>query len=170
MAGQFAEFVPVVHIVGYPSTTAAKAHRIMHHTLGDGRFDMYEEMSKQITAGTAVLKNPETAAAEIDSLLTTMMQQSRPVYLGVPTDMAYAPVDDEGLKTPIDTVLPKDDPATLKSVVAEIRARFEVAAKPTVVIDGSKCHPTSSSIRGLITKQMLYATKFLTRSTTCSIS
>jgi pyruvate decarboxylase len=138
MAGHFCEFVPVVHIVGYPSTGAMNAQTIMHHTLGDGRFDMYEEMSKQVTAGTAVLRDPKTAAAEIDKLLTIMMQQSRPVYLGVPTDLAYETVDDEGLKDPIDISLPKDDPETLKTVVSEIRALFERAAKPTVVVDGSE--------------------------------
>jgi TPP-dependent 2-oxoacid decarboxylase len=30
--------VPVVHIVGYPSTQAIKSHAIMHHSLGDGKF------------------------------------------------------------------------------------------------------------------------------------
>jgi pyruvate decarboxylase len=40
MAGHYCEFVPVVHIVGYPSVAAAEAGAIMHHTLGDGRFDM----------------------------------------------------------------------------------------------------------------------------------
>jgi pyruvate decarboxylase len=39
VAGQFAEFVPVVHIVGYPAVTAQKAGAIMHHSLGDGKFE-----------------------------------------------------------------------------------------------------------------------------------
>jgi pyruvate decarboxylase len=39
MAGSFCEFVPVAHIVGYPSTTAAKKGLILHHTLGDGRYE-----------------------------------------------------------------------------------------------------------------------------------
>jgi pyruvate decarboxylase len=39
VAGQFAEFVPVVHIVGYPAVTAQKAGAIMHHTLGNGKFE-----------------------------------------------------------------------------------------------------------------------------------
>lgn len=33
-----------MHIVGYPSTDAMKAHTIMYHMLGDGRFDMYYDM------------------------------------------------------------------------------------------------------------------------------
>jgi pyruvate decarboxylase len=34
MAGQYTEFVPVAHIVGYPGVSAQKAHLTMHHTLG----------------------------------------------------------------------------------------------------------------------------------------
>jgi len=39
MAGSYAEFVPVVHIVGYPNVAPRKAGAIMHHSLGDGRFE-----------------------------------------------------------------------------------------------------------------------------------
>lgn len=33
----FSEHVPVVHIVGVPSTHQQKAKPMLHHTLGDGR-------------------------------------------------------------------------------------------------------------------------------------
>lgn len=39
MAGQYAEFVPVVHIVGYPTVAAQRKKAIMHHSLGNGRFE-----------------------------------------------------------------------------------------------------------------------------------
>ena len=39
MAGQYCEFVPVVHIVGYPTVAAQRSQKIMHHSLGDGRFE-----------------------------------------------------------------------------------------------------------------------------------
>lgn len=38
VAGQYAEYVPAVHIIGYPGVAAMKAGAIMHHTLGDGKF------------------------------------------------------------------------------------------------------------------------------------
>ena len=37
-AGAYAEFCPVVHIVGYPGVTAMKNHTLMHHSLGTGEF------------------------------------------------------------------------------------------------------------------------------------
>lgn len=39
MAGQYCEYVPVVHIVGYPTVAAQASQAIMHHSLGDGRFE-----------------------------------------------------------------------------------------------------------------------------------
>lgn len=38
IAGAYSEFVPVVHIVGYPHRRAQQAGMILHHTLGDGKF------------------------------------------------------------------------------------------------------------------------------------
>lgn len=34
IAGAYCEYVPVLHIVGYPSVETMKAHKIMHHSLG----------------------------------------------------------------------------------------------------------------------------------------
>lgn len=34
----FSEMVPVLHLVGVPSTVLQKDKPILHHTLGDGRF------------------------------------------------------------------------------------------------------------------------------------
>jgi pyruvate decarboxylase len=89
IAGAYAEFVPVIHIVGYPSMKAQRAHAILHHTLGEGKFEYvkstpfvgdfymtgltccsnYHNMSKQISCATTVLEDSATAAAEIDRVL-----------------------------------------------------------------------------------------------------
>lgn len=39
IAGAFTEFVPVIHIVGYPKTAAQRAKNLLHHTLGNGNFE-----------------------------------------------------------------------------------------------------------------------------------
>ena len=38
LAGAYTEFVPVIHIVGYPSVKSQRKHAILHHTLGNGKF------------------------------------------------------------------------------------------------------------------------------------
>jgi pyruvate decarboxylase len=99
---------------------------------------MYEEMSKQVTVATAVLWEAETATAEIDRVLTTMMRQSRPVYLGVPVDVGQLPCSDEGLKTPIPTTLPPNDENIERQVLDEIITRLNVAKNPIIIVDGRK--------------------------------
>lgn len=39
LAGAYAESVPVLHIIGYPSTKAHKQKAMVHHTMGDGRYE-----------------------------------------------------------------------------------------------------------------------------------
>lgn len=42
MAGAYSEHVPIVHIVGVPSTIAQKDGQLLHHTLGNGNFNVSE--------------------------------------------------------------------------------------------------------------------------------
>jgi hypothetical protein len=41
IAGAFSEHIPVVHIVGVPSTSQQKHKLLLHHTLGDGRYTAF---------------------------------------------------------------------------------------------------------------------------------
>ncbi|KAJ4004002.1 Pyruvate decarboxylase 1 [Fusarium irregulare] len=136
MAGQYAEYVPVVHIVGYPAVDAVRAKRIMHHSLGDGRFGMYQDMAKNITVATAVIDYAPSAAVEIDRVLATMMRESRPVYIGLSVDIAYEVINAEGLDVPIPTGLQPNDPALERKVIDEIRKLIDNAEKPAIIVDG----------------------------------
>ncbi len=40
IAGAYSEHVPVVHIVGVPSTGSQKDGMLLHHTLGNGNFNV----------------------------------------------------------------------------------------------------------------------------------
>lgn len=138
MAGQYAEFVPVVHIVGYPTVSAVRNKAIMHHSLGNGKFDMYENMAKHIMAATTVIDNPPTAAAEIDRVLNVMMRESRPVYIGLSADIAYDMISAEGLKSPILKTLPPNVPEIENNVVQQIRDVVEKAGNPIIIVDGGE--------------------------------
>jgi indolepyruvate decarboxylase len=92
VAGSFAEHVPVVHIVGAPSKDAQAARRVVHHSLGDGDFEHFFRMSREITCAQANLI-PATATREIDRVLSEVREQKRPGYLLLATDVARFPVD-----------------------------------------------------------------------------
>ena len=53
IAGSYAEHIPVLHIVGAPSTGAQQRGELLHHTLGDGDFRHFARMSEQITCSRA---------------------------------------------------------------------------------------------------------------------
>jgi TPP-dependent 2-oxoacid decarboxylase len=87
IAGSYAEHVPVVHIVGGPSKDAQGTRRALHHSLGDGDFEHFFRVSREITCAQANLM-PATATREIDRVLSEVREQRRPGYLLLSTDVA----------------------------------------------------------------------------------
>ncbi|KAL7949228.1 hypothetical protein V8C42DRAFT_341218 [Trichoderma barbatum] len=73
----------------------------VHHTLGDGKFDMFHEMSKFISCATTVLSDEKTATDEIDRVLQAMLFFARPAYIGIPMDMVHLTVLVRGSITPL---------------------------------------------------------------------
>ncbi len=88
IAGSYAEHIPVLHIVGAPST-GAQQRELLHHTLGDGDFRHFARMSEQITCSRALL-TAGNACHEIDRVLRDMLTHHRPGYLMLPADVARA--------------------------------------------------------------------------------
>ncbi len=82
----------MIHIVGVPSTAAQGAHSLPPPHAGDGRFSAFENMSKEISADSAVLKSKQGAGEAIDRILTTAIKSARPVYLALlPTLSTHHP-------------------------------------------------------------------------------
>jgi TPP-dependent 2-oxoacid decarboxylase len=92
IAGSYAEHVPVVHIVGGPSKDAQGTRRALHHSLGDGDFEHFFRISREITCAQANLM-PATACREIDRVLSEVREQKRPGYLLLSTDVARFPTE-----------------------------------------------------------------------------
>ncbi|EAU86242.1 pyruvate decarboxylase [Coprinopsis cinerea okayama7 len=101
IAGAFSEMVPVLHIVGVPSTTQQKKRPLLHHTLGDGRFDAFSKAAGQFTCYQTMINDPNTAASEIDRALSECITKNRPVYLMLPTDMVSFEITSNRLHTPL---------------------------------------------------------------------
>ncbi|MBY0443302.1 MAG: alpha-keto acid decarboxylase family protein [Mycobacteriaceae bacterium] len=92
IAGSYAEHVPVVHIVGGPSKDAQGIRRALHHSLGDGDFEHFLRISREITCAQANLM-PATATREIDRVLCEVREVKRPGYLLIATDVARFPTE-----------------------------------------------------------------------------
>ncbi|EKH9927860.1 alpha-keto acid decarboxylase family protein [Salmonella enterica subsp. enterica] len=87
IAGTYAEYVPVLHIVGAPCSAAQQRGELMHHTLGDGDFRHFYRMSQAISAASAIL-DEQNACFEIDRVLGEMLAARRPGYIMLPADVA----------------------------------------------------------------------------------
>lgn len=92
IAGSYAEHVPVVHVVGAPSKDTQAARRVVHHSLGDGDFERFLRIAREITCAQANLV-PSTATREIDRVLCEVREQKLPGYLLLATDVAQFPTE-----------------------------------------------------------------------------
>jgi len=140
IAGSYAEFVPVVHIVGTPSTSSQRDGKVLHHSLGDGNFEIFADIYKAVTVAQADLVNPLMAPGEIDRVLRTCWIQSRPVYIRIPTDMVHKMVDGSGLMESIN-LSQLVDKEIMRDVVGKILAELYASKRPCILVDGLGFRP-----------------------------
>lgn len=135
IAGAYAEQVPLVHIVGCPSTTSEKNGLLLHHTLGNGDFNVFKNMSAHISCYVAKLNRPNEIAQEIDHAIRECWVRSRPVYIMFPSDMVAEKIEGARLKTPLDLSEPENDPEKEDYVVDVILKDLYAAKNPIILVD-----------------------------------
>jgi indolepyruvate decarboxylase len=134
VAQAYAEKSPVVVISGAPGTREQHRDALLHHKVRG--FDTQLRVFEQLTAGCALLDNPETAAAEIDRVLALARRMSRPVYIELPRDMATEPVRHARRKAEPPE---PSDPEALEAALNEAAAAIERSRHP-VIIAGEELH------------------------------
>src|SRR3954454_17525085 len=120
--GARAEQSCVFHLVGMPAMRHQRVRKVIHHTLGDGEFGNFANLSAQAACVSAVI-TPDNCAHEMERLIATARAESRPAYVLVPSDYAVTPITG-----PAPTPYPK--PASgpdLSKAVAAIAERIEAA-------------------------------------------
>jgi indolepyruvate decarboxylase len=132
IAGSYAEHVPVVLIAGSIPLRSIERGLGMHHTTGDGTWDRFLGALAQVTCGETRL-TPANAAMEIDRLILTAWREKLPVYMELPSDIAY--LDIEVPAAPLMLADPPSDPERLKSCVAAIADQLSQAKSPAVLVD-----------------------------------
>jgi pyruvate decarboxylase len=156
VAGAFSERVPVVHIVGCPSTISQKNGMLLHHTLGNGDFNVFANMSAQVSVDVAKLNNPSEIADQIDHALRECWIKSRPVYIMLPTDTVQKKIEGERLKTPIDLSEPTNDLDREDYVVDVVLKYLNAAENPIILVDACAVrHRVLDEVHDLIGKTKL---------------
>jgi indolepyruvate decarboxylase len=115
IAGSYAENLPVFHLTGMPAMPVQEAHALVHHTLGNGAFDLFARMAEPVVCGSAIM-TPQNVAYETERLIATALYRRKPVYMAFPSDLATQPVVGQAARlTP-----PSSDPANLSAVTEAI--------------------------------------------------
>lgn len=149
ISGSFAEYVPVLHIVGTTSTqqvaaasTATPATvKNIHHLVqlkiptNAPDHDVYKRLVEDFSVATETLYKHDAASvimAKIDHVLKTIIRERRPGYLFIPSDVPDDPLPERRR--------PTFDISELKGksvvdVAAKILAKLYKAEKPAVLGD-----------------------------------
>ncbi|KAF5660304.1 THI3-positive regulation factor of thiamine metabolism [Fusarium circinatum] len=147
VAGSYAEYLPVVHIVGTPSRRARQVscssvggknpHLHIHHTMADSRIEVYREIAEKFTVAQLDLTEttPEEVPAQINKVLSQAIYHSRPVYIEMPSDVVETEILSNKLDDPIDP-----NPDVVHNVDAGKMAqnflqKLYSAKRPLIIVD-----------------------------------
>ncbi len=132
VAGAYSEHVPVICISGSIPLRSIDRGLGMHHTMADGTWDHFLRAYAPVTAAQARL-TPRDAATEIDRLILVAWREKLPVYMELPSDIAY--LDIEVPTGPLVLAEPTSDPERLRSCVIAVAGRLSAARSPAILVD-----------------------------------
>jgi indolepyruvate decarboxylase len=128
IAGSYAEHLPIFHLVGTPNMATQAGHATMHHTLGNGEYDLFRRMSEPVICASAVM-TPQNVAYETERLIAAALYHRRPVYMAFPADLANMPMIGDASPAPATG----SDPKQLAEVADAIVARLSIARTACVL-------------------------------------
>lgn len=125
--------MPIVHIVGYPSVASQRDSALLHHTLGNGDFTVFQKIFSNISCAVSMLNDVHEAATLIDSAIRECYVHSRPVYISLPTDIIQQKIEGARLKTPIDLSF-KPNNVEVEDYVVDVVVKYLKEAKNPVIL------------------------------------
>src|SRR5262245_28948347 len=153
VAGSYSEHVPVICIAGSIPLRSIDRGLGMHHTMADGSYDHFLDAYAHVTAAHARL-TPRNAVIEIDRLILTAWREKLPVYIELPSDIAYLDIE-----VPVGPLVLTDapsDPERLRSCIAAIAGRFSAAKSPAILVDADADRfGVASELMGLAEKMQI---------------
>jgi indolepyruvate decarboxylase len=128
VAGSYAEHLPVFHLTGMPNLPTQAERALVHHTLGNGEFDLFRRMADSVVCASAIV-TPQNAAVETERLIAEALYHRRPVYMAIPTDVANKPV----LAAAPPLSPPTSDPESLAAATEAVTAALKNARQACVL-------------------------------------
>jgi indolepyruvate decarboxylase len=153
IAGAYAEHVPVILICGSIPLKSIERGLGMHHSMADGTWDRFLGAFAQVTAASVRL-TPHNAVTEIDRLIQTAWHEKLPVYVELPSDIAF--LDVEVPAAPLMLAEQPSDAERLRSCTAAIAARLSDAKSGAILVDQDvDRYGVSGEVMGLAEKMQL---------------
>lgn len=132
IAGAYSEHVPVICICGSIPAKSVQRGDLMHHTLADREKGNFYRAFAEVTGAQTVL-SPENAAGEIDRLILTSWRRKLPVYMEVPSDIAYLEI--EVPEEPLKLAMAPSDKERLQACAQAVLERLTAARSPAFLLD-----------------------------------
>lgn len=156
IAGSFAENVPVISIVGVPSSKNIDNKTLLHHNFQDVNPYAYLEAHKPVVETVAFL-NRDNAKIEIDRVLKVFLKERKPVYIAIPMDIAEMEISDKKVDYSWES-----NEETLEKVISRIIAKIKNAKKPVILADVlTKRFDAKNELREFVEKSNLPTTSFM---------
>ncbi|WP_421902729.1 alpha-keto acid decarboxylase family protein [Maridesulfovibrio sp.] len=130
IAGCYAENLPVFHIVGIPKCSVQRNGNLIHHSLGNGEFDLFYKMTQPVVSARTIL-TAENTVAEVERCINAALIQKQPVYIAVPADEALKEL---GCTKPHTPSSPVSDQDTLDTVIPLIIKRLKKAENAIAMV------------------------------------
>src|SRR6202140_5379584 len=127
--GAKAERSLVFHVVGMPSYQHQRVRKITHHTLGDGVFGNFVDLSAGAACCHAVI-TPDNCVVEMERVIAEAHRENRPAYIVVPSDHALSPV----MPTEVKPIELRSNEVALQKAMARIAERISKAKSVVVLL------------------------------------
>lgn len=150
VAGSYAEHVGILHIIGMPPTSAQTKQLLLHHTLGNGDYNVFYRMGSDIACHSRILNDSELCYSHVDKCIEMAWNEQRPVYLGIPVNRIQMIVPSSHLNQPLnlntlrypsdnnnlnDLKLPRQVDTEYNELVDNILKKIYSSERPIIVID-----------------------------------
>lgn len=130
IAGSFAESIPVVMLVGIPSTKHIENKSIIHHNFAPPDYCNFAEMYSKVTAKAVYLTKDSKIKEEIDECIDILIKTRKPVYIAVPKDICSWEIENE---VPEHDIL--SDETSLIEASSRITDLIKNASNPVIITD-----------------------------------
>lgn len=128
VAGSYAEHLPVFHLTGMPNLATQADRALVHHTLGNGEFELFRRMADTVVGASAIV-TPANVVFETERLIAEALYNRRPVYMAFPADLVNQPI----LASSDPLAFPSSDPTALAAATDAIIGTVEAAPKACVL-------------------------------------